>query len=388
MTTTVLGAGYAGIMAANRLAGRGEEVVLVTPHSWFVERIRLHSVASGARADARHELRAMLNPTIQLVNDTVRRIGEDELELAHGGRVRYETLLYAVGSGAHPGRDSASVAGSNAEPNSDAVAVHRVAAEPAALALRAALLARPSAPVTIVGAGFTGIELAAALRAAGRQVRVLSVSEPTRRAGRAQLRQLRKSGVEVTTGCRFDFAEASPDEITVDAAGFAVPSLAADSGLPVDARGRLIVDDTLTVAGHPRILGAGDAVWVNSPVAAHLRPACATALPMGAYAADIIRARREGGSVEPLSIGYALQCVDLGAGRGHVQFVHADDSERSFAVTGRAGGLLKETISRMTVRWLEQERDRAGKYSWPAGPATPAQSAQPDRPEHSGRLAE
>ncbi|WP_409185378.1 hypothetical protein F9C11_14475 [Amycolatopsis sp. VS8301801F10] len=47
MTTTVLGAGYAGVMAANRLAGRGEEVVLVTPNPWFVERIRLHRVATG-----------------------------------------------------------------------------------------------------------------------------------------------------------------------------------------------------------------------------------------------------------------------------------------------------------------------------------------------------
>ena len=64
MTTTVLGAGYAGIMAANRLAGHGEEVALVTPHPWFVERIRLHTVASGARTDARRDLATLLHPAV------------------------------------------------------------------------------------------------------------------------------------------------------------------------------------------------------------------------------------------------------------------------------------------------------------------------------------
>ncbi|GAA3291041.1 hypothetical protein ACFFON_09480 [Arthrobacter citreus] len=47
-TAVVLGGGYAGVMAANRLAAakRPElEVVLVSPDERFVERIRLHEYA-------------------------------------------------------------------------------------------------------------------------------------------------------------------------------------------------------------------------------------------------------------------------------------------------------------------------------------------------------
>ena len=61
MVTVVLGGGYAGIMAANRLASRGAPVRLVTPHPWFVERIRLHTVVSGARDDARIPLEQVLD---------------------------------------------------------------------------------------------------------------------------------------------------------------------------------------------------------------------------------------------------------------------------------------------------------------------------------------
>lgn len=352
MTTTVLGAGYAGIMAANRLAGHGEEVALVTPHPWFVERIRLHTVASGARTDARRDLATLLHPAVAVVTDTVTRIDENTLELRSGASLPYETLVYAVGSGAEA-----------------ASGAYRVASETDAVRLRAALRSRPDARVTVVGAGLTGIEIAAALREAGRRVRVVTAAEPHRRAARAQLQHLHTTGVEVVTGCRVDVAQTAGEEITVDATGFVVPSLTADSGLPTDARGRLLVDETLTVPGRPRIIGAGDAVRINADTAAHLRPACATALPMGAHAADVVLARREGMPGEPFALGYTAQCVDLAGGRGHVQFVHPDDSERSLALTGRTGGLFKEAVCRLTVRWLAQERQRAGRYSWPAGPA-------------------
>ena len=50
--------------------------------------------------------------------------------------------------------------------------------------------------------------------------------------------------------------------------------------------------------------------------------------------------------------------------------VHGFDHQQArlarFAVTGRAGGMLKEAVCRLTMRWLRQERDRAGSYSWPA----------------------
>ena len=49
----------------------------------------------------------------------------------------------------------------------------------------------------------------------------------------------------------------------------------------------------------------------------------------------------------------------------------ADDSERSFALPGVLGGLLKEQVCRFTLTWLRQERDRAGRYAWRNQPARP-----------------
>ncbi|WP_116201041.1 NAD(P)/FAD-dependent oxidoreductase [Amycolatopsis circi] len=344
MTTTVLGAGYAGVMASNRLAGRGEEVVLVTPNPYFVERIRLHRVATGLRENARLDLGTVLNSAVEVIQDTATKIGDDKLQLASGENLPYDTLLYAVGSGASAQNGT-----------------YRIVSEHETERLRTALADAPDAPVTVVGAGLTGVELAGALREAGRAVKLISTA-PDRRAIQAHLRFLAKQGVEIEVG-RVDPAEI--EGLVVDTTGFTVPSLAADSGLPVDEFGRLLVDEQLTVKGHPNILGAGDAVHLEAP--AYLRAACATALPMGAHAADVITARREGQAGEAFRMGYVLQCTDLGSGRGRVQFLHPDDTERAIAIDGRAGGLVKETICRMTVRWLTQERDRAGRYSWPAG---------------------
>lgn len=350
MSTTVLGGGYAGIMAANRLAGNGQEVALVTPQPRFVERIRLHAVAAGARASASHPLTEVLHPSVRVLTDTASLIDDGVVHLASGRELSHATLVYAVGSGAGDG---------------DGDGRHRVNTEQEAMRLREELERRPDAPVFVVGAGLTGVEVATALRAAGRTVSVVTASEPARRAGRAHLEALRHSGVPVSIGI-WDPGSAEAGAIVVDATGFAVPALAADSGLPVDSFGRLLVDATLRVPGHPEILGAGDCVHIDAPGYGYLRAACATAMPMGAHAADVILAGHRGEQAAAFGVGYVFQCVDLAAGRGHVQLVHRDDRERRFAVTGRAGGMLKEAVCRLTMRWLRQERDRAGSYSWPA----------------------
>lgn len=351
MTTIVLGGGYAGVTAANRLAAHGMRVRLVTPRDWFVERIRLHVVASGARDHARVPLEALLDPRVDLVLDAALRIRTMRVELASGHELPFARLVYAVGSGAaRPGP------------------AHRITEETGAAALRAELAARPEAPVTIAGAGLTGVELAGALALAGRRVRLVSASSPPRGAARDLLVALARRGVEVRTGTRVELSVPHAEEILVDTTGFAVPDLAAISGLPVDSRGRLRVGPSLEVPGRPDLLGAGDAVLVEGPGATHLRPACASAMPLGAHAADVVLARNEGRSPAPFSLGYAARCVDLGAGHGHVQLVRADDSERAIAVTGRAGGLLKEAVCRLTLRWMS----RAASYSWPRGPEVPA----------------
>ena len=74
----------------------------------------------------------------------------------------------------------------------------------------------------------------------------------------------------------------------------------------------------------------------------------------------------------PFSLGYVVQCSDLGGAIGRIQLVGADDTERPFAVPGLLGGLVKEQVCRMTLTWLRQERGRAGRYTWRNQPPSPA----------------
>ena len=102
----VVGGGYAGVMAANRLTRRDDvTVTLINPRPAFVERIRLHQLVGGSD-DAVVDYREVLADGVRLVVDTVTRIdaAERRVTLAGGGTVGYDYLVYAVGSGsADPG---------------------------------------------------------------------------------------------------------------------------------------------------------------------------------------------------------------------------------------------------------------------------------------------
>jgi hypothetical protein len=68
----VIGGGYAGVMAANRLTQRAS-VTLVNPRAAFVERIRLHQLVAGNH-DAFADLSTMLAEDVRVVVDGATRI--------------------------------------------------------------------------------------------------------------------------------------------------------------------------------------------------------------------------------------------------------------------------------------------------------------------------
>src|SRR4029450_8645594 len=96
----VIGGGYAGVLAANRLMQRDDATVtLINPRRMFVERIRLPQHVGGSY-DAAVDYREILADGVRLVVDTVTRIdaAERSVALATGGGVGYDYLIYAVGS--------------------------------------------------------------------------------------------------------------------------------------------------------------------------------------------------------------------------------------------------------------------------------------------------
>lgn len=375
----VIGAGYAGVMAANRLAGNKDVasqigVTVINPFPDFVERIRLHQVAAGSRAAASVPMETVLHPLATLVVGQASRI-DPHAHTVHfdDGRdpLTYDYLVYAPGSTSQP---APSGSGSYALQDAESAMRLRPALEQLA----------PGGVVSVIGGGLTGIEAAAEIAEAHPRLTVQLVSRGQIGADlsdggrRALLRRLREVGVQLVEGRRVERSEGQQitlsdgtsmaSDCTVWTAGFAAPDLARVSGLATDADGRLLVDSALACPEFPEIFGAGDAVRAPDAVAAHLRMSCAMAMPMGAHAADNVIARIRQRSPQELSAGFLLRCISLGRKSGLVQPVRADDTPRGPALSHRTGAMVKEQVCRMTLSWVRGERRRSGSYSWPRGP--------------------
>lgn len=376
----VIGAGYAGVMAANRiLAGSPgsrsvrPRVTVINPRSEFVERIRLNQFAAGSGPAVR-PMGTVLSQATEVVVGMVDRIDARSaaVRLLDGPVLRYDFLVYAVGSASGGG----SVRGALEH-------CCMVADLEGAELMRSALAALSDGEtVVIVGAGLTGIETAAEIaeQRPDLGVRLISsgdVAERLSRAARRSVcRRLGRLGVRLDVGVTVtevtsDKVELSDgrllvSDVTVWAGAFDVPDLAARSGLPVDGRGRLKVDATLSCVGFPNIVGVGDAAAPPVDVAGHLRMSCQAAMPMGAHGGDTVLAKIGGLEPRPLSLGLVMQCISLGRRAGVIQFTRGDDSPRWLVLRGRNGARLKERISRMTITWLSKAA-AGGTYRWPKG---------------------
>ncbi|MEU3614385.1 FAD-dependent oxidoreductase [Streptomyces sp. NPDC006872] len=363
----VIGGGYAGVMAANRLTLRdGVSVTLINPRATFVERIRLHQLVGGSD-DAVVAYRDVLAEGVRLVVDSVTRIdaGGRSLLLESGGTVGYDYLIYAVGSGSA----DLSVPGA-------AAFAHPIATFEEAQRLQSVLEDTPaSAPVTVVGAGPTGIETAAELAEEGRTVTLVcgGVLGPYlhprgRRSVAGRLAALKVSVLEgpdtkvtaVTRDCvRLGDGREVPSTVTVWTAGFAVPDLAVRSGLSTDALGRLLTDETLTSVDDVRIVAAGDSA---APSDLPLRMSCQAAIPLGARAADTVLSRIAGERAAALNQTFAGQCISLGRQGGIFQFAHRYDVAVGFHIGGRPGAKIKEFVCSGIVKHLAGEADKPGSY--------------------------
>jgi NADH dehydrogenase FAD-containing subunit len=366
-------------MAANRLAGSPRlsdsiSVTVINPISDFVERIRLHEVAAGSRESARVPMRSLLHERADLVEGTASRI-DPENHYVHlsGGRepLDYDVLLYAVGSTQAPGKIPA-----GAYALKDPEDANRLQARLSQL--------DPGSSVSIIGAGLTGIEVTAEIAEKYPRLEVHLISRGAiagslSGSGRhAVMKRLSRLGVEMientdVQGCDDSSVITSGgdtlrSDCTIWTAGFSAPDLARDSGLPTDALGRLMVDESLSCPRFPDIFGAGDAIRAPQSVAGHLRMSCATALPLGAHAADSIMARLDKRTPAPLSVGYMLRCISLGRKSGLVQTVRADDQPRRFVLRGRLAATAKAQMCQMTLSWIRGELRRSGSFSWPKGP--------------------
>ncbi|ASR34474.1 pyridine nucleotide-disulfide oxidoreductase [Prauserella marina] len=366
----VIGGGYAGVMAANRLTRRDDvAVTVVNPRSVFVPRLRLHQLV-GETHDAVVDYETVLAEGVRLVLDSATGIdaATRRVKLAEGGDIGYDYLVYATGSGSPSPR----VPGA-------AEFGYPVATLEAARRLRSVLCDTPvSAPVTVVGAGPTGIETASELAERGRAVTLVCggalgpyLHPRARRTARKYLARLGVSVIEgsdtTVTSVKRDAVELGDgrtvaSQVTIWAAGFSVSGLAERSGLRADAAGRLLTDETLTSVDDERIVAAGDAA---APSDLPFRMGAYIAGCLGAHAADTVLSRIAGDEPAPVDLSFPAMCVSFGRRTAIFQLARKNDVAVPFYFTGAAGRKLKEFSCESSVEHLVNEARKPGSHHWP-----------------------
>jgi NADH dehydrogenase len=296
--TLVVGGGFAGASVARLLGRRG--ATIVSPDNFMLYTPLLPEAASGT-LEPRHvvvPLRRMcphgelLLGTATSLDERARTVTAETL----GGtfEIRFTRLVVAVGAVTRvlpvPG---VAEHGLGFKDVADAIALrNRVLRrlETAAARLDPAERERDLGFV-FVGAGYAGVEALAELNdlatdaaslipelrgSAQRWVLVEAapeiLPEVAPRLGRYTRRELERRGIEIHTGTTL---ESFSDGVAMLANGVRVPArtlvwsagvranpVARELGLPVDERGRVVVDETLQVAGRPGIWALGDCAAV------------------------------------------------------------------------------------------------------------------------------
>lgn len=355
----VLGAGYSGAIAAGRLARRLHRddvaITLVNAEPDFVERVRMHQLATGQELKPRplREMFAGSGVELRLARVTALDVDRRTVAVENGdgsSELEYDTLVYALGSS----QGDNGVTGF-------AEHAHQIASRPGALRLRERLARLDAgATVTVVGGGLTGVEFATELAEARPELGVAIVTRGElgdwlSAKGRAHLRKVAgRLGITVHENAAVTAVEEDrvttadgrsvPSAVTVWTTGFAVHPLAGSTGLELADTGRVAVDATMRSVSHPDVYVVGDAGHALGAGDKPLRMSCASGVPMAWQAADCIAARLTGGELPNASLRYFNQCVSLGRKDGLIQFVTADDRSVDHALTGRLAARYKELV--------------------------------------------
>jgi NADH dehydrogenase FAD-containing subunit len=388
LSVVVLGAGYAGLLAAVRLAGRLRRdmaradvaITLVNAADVFVERLRLHQLAANRPIDARPISTVLRGTGVTFVRGTVTQldIRQRAIDVQTDAGVQslgYDYLIYALGSTI----DRDSVPGVRTH----AYALATDGPRPA-LALRAALTALQAANqggrVLICGGGATGIEAAAEFAEAYPSLTVQLITQGAfgqfmppaiaaymRRAlvqrgvtirDQTTIAEVRAADVLTASG------DAFPHDVCLWTGGFSVPALAREAGLAVNTRGQIVIDPFMRSVSHPDVYAVGDAAHPLEAPGVAVRMAAYSAAVMGAHGADCVQAALRGKQPTPFSFAYAGQAIALGR-RDAIGFnTYPDDRPRRPYFAGRLGAGIRTFFVRLLAALPSLERRWPGVFIW------------------------
>jgi NADH:ubiquinone reductase (H+-translocating) len=359
----ILGAGFAGTFAAGYLARHLDRddfaITLVNAEPDFVERFRLHQVATGQTLKHRPLAKIFAGTGVRVEVARVTAVDADQrtVTVADGGpvgRLEYDTLVYALGS-------------TVADHGVPGVAQHafHIASRPAALRLRERLDAMGgNGTVLVVGGNLTAIEGATEIAETNPGLKIVLATSGELggwlgpKARRHLLRSFDRFGIAIhehapiervaANGAFTAQGEFLPADATVWTAGFAVHPIAAASGLAVEANGQILVDRQMRSVSHPGVYAAGDAVFVIGENGQPLPMSCASAGFTGQQATAAIIGDLTGRTVKRTGLVYVGNHISLGRKDAILQVV-GGDVETKGAMCGRTAAGIKDGILKTAV---------------------------------------
>jgi len=392
----IIGAGYAGMMAALRLSHttrnrKDVNVTLVSGAEHFVERILLHEVAADNPPE-KHRIESLIARTgVDFLQGWVTDIHPESKTVAvqttqGATSLQYDKLVYALGSSVKK----------NAIPGASEYA-YSIDPESAPLLQNRLKSLSAGQQVMVIGGGLTGIESATEIAESYPDLQVTLITggefgENLSAKGQAYLRKVfAEMNITVlenvhVTAIEKDHlvtndATLEHDGVVVRATGFAVPELAKQSGFAVDKAGRMLVDSQLRSISYSDVYVAGDALTFGDHASLENHMTCQTAMPLGTHVGDNLAAWIRGKQEEPFAFGYVLQCISLGQKRGLAQMVNPDHSMKPTVFTGRTGSIVKRIILTYTLWSIFLER-RFPAYMWAKNISTQETSVRKPVAEH------
>jgi NADH dehydrogenase len=333
----VVGAGFGGLNAARALRKAPAQIVLLDRNNYHLFQPLLYQVATAGlepeeiAKPARAILRGQKNFDFRLVDVTRVDFAARTLETT-AGPIVYDFLVLAPGGETNFfGLDSMQRHGLGLKDIPDAIAIrnHVLTCFEQAMLESDAERRRALLTFIVVGGGPTGVEMAGALselirlvlvkdypRLNIKDVRILLLEATDRllaalpeRLREAAVKTLWRKWIDVRFGAqvadfdgtelRLKSSEVIPARTVIWAAGVRASPLNATLGLTVARQGRIPVEPTLQVAGHPEVYIIGDAAYREQD-GEPLPMVAPVAIQMGqAVARNIMRQLRGGG--QPLA---------------------------------------------------------------------------------------
>src|SRR5881398_2512504 len=357
----IVGAGFGGLEAAKKLACENVSLMVIDRTNYHLFQPLLYQVATAALspADIAAPVRAILSKcrNVEVILAEVESVDVESRKVKTNDMVfDYDFLILATGARhSYFGHDEWEKLAPGLKSLEDAVELRRRILLAFEFAEKTTDEAARKTAMTfvIIGGGPTGVEMAGAIAEISRhtlakdfrhinpsEARVILIEgEPRLLAAYPEdlsasaRKQLMDLGVEVRTGARATkLSEAGvqvdsefiPCRVKIWAAGNNASFVGKTLRAPVDRVGRVIVNDDLTIPGHPEVQVIGDLANFSHQTGQPLPGISPVAMQQGRHAARNILRMIRGQKPEPFHYFYKGTMATIGRNKAvaDLNFVH------------------------------------------------------------------